>query len=64
MAGQMRDVPVQIVGARVERFRAVEDVYPSPGRSVGERACSIDTLASTGADERCASGCATCGPPV
>jgi hypothetical protein len=32
---QMRDVPAQIVGARVERVCAVEDVDQPPGGSVG-----------------------------
>jgi hypothetical protein len=34
---QMRDVPAQIVGARLERLRAVEDVDQPPGGLGGER---------------------------
>ena len=33
----MRDVPAQIVGARLERLRAVEDVDQPPGGLGGER---------------------------
>jgi hypothetical protein len=77
VAEQMRDVSVQIVCARVVRFRAAEDVDQPPGDSVGERTvaslrCSArrawvcsrgtDASASRGVDERCASGCATCVP--
>jgi hypothetical protein len=35
VAEQMRDVPAQIVGARLERVCAVEDVDQPPGGSVG-----------------------------